>query len=169
MCVSFSWTGVGLCKYYLFVWSNLNFLHNSQWITLPTQSYLFLFSFCVNLLHSLIMWLMVSYLSPHNLHLLFCFVLSLLPLIWLYHIHDTDMRNVHRMFITYIHRTQESRNTKNTWRLLSSGTKLFITFEIHTLSILAFTSAPTISCGARSAQIRLASASPESRPFSFGV
>ena len=25
------------------------------------------------------------------------------------------MRNVHRMFITYIHRTQKSRNTKNTY------------------------------------------------------
>ena len=28
------------------------------------------------------------------------------------------MRNVHRMFITYIHRTQESRNTKNTYDFL---------------------------------------------------
>ena len=31
---------------------------------------------------------------------------------------DTDMRNVHRMFITYIHRTSESRNTKNTYDFL---------------------------------------------------
>ena len=36
-CVSFSRTGAGLCIYHLFVWSNLNFLHISQWITLPTQ------------------------------------------------------------------------------------------------------------------------------------
>ena len=36
-----------------------------------------------------------------------------------------NMWNVHRIFITYIHRTKESRNTKNTWRLLSSGTKSF--------------------------------------------
>ena len=35
---SFSWTDTGLCIYHLFVWSNLNFLHISQWITLPTQS-----------------------------------------------------------------------------------------------------------------------------------
>ena len=35
-----------------------------------------------------------------------------------YHTHDTDMWNVHRMFITYIHRTQESRNTKNTYDFL---------------------------------------------------
>ena len=28
------------------------------------------------------------------------------------------MRNVHRMFITYIHRTQESRNTKNAYDFL---------------------------------------------------
>ena len=72
-----------LCLYHLFVWSNLNFLHIAQWITLPTQSYLFLYSFCVNLRHSLIMWLMVSSLSPHSLHLLFCCVLSILALIWL--------------------------------------------------------------------------------------
>ena len=76
LCVSFSRTGAGLCIYHLLVWLNLNFLHISQWITLPTQS-------CANLLHSLIMWLMVSSLSPHSLHLLFCWVLSILALIWL--------------------------------------------------------------------------------------
>ena len=72
----------GLCIYHLFVWSNLNFLLTSQWITLPAQSCLVLYSFCANLLHSLI-WLIVSSLSPHNLHLLFCRVLSILALIWL--------------------------------------------------------------------------------------
>ena len=51
-------------------------------ITFPTQSFQVLYSFCVNLLHSL-MWLVVSSLSPHNLHLLFCWVLSILALIWL--------------------------------------------------------------------------------------
>ena len=72
-----------LCIYHLFVWSNFNFLHNSQWITLLTQSCLVLYSFCVNLLHLLIMWSTISSLSPHNLHLLFCCVLSILTLIWL--------------------------------------------------------------------------------------
>ena len=72
LCVSFSWTAAGLCIYHLFVWSNLNFLHISLWITLPTQSCLVLYSFCDNLLHSFIMWLMVLSLSSHNLHLLFC-------------------------------------------------------------------------------------------------
>ena len=38
LCVSFSRTVAGLCIYHLLVWSNLNFLHISQWITLPTQS-----------------------------------------------------------------------------------------------------------------------------------
>ena len=38
---------------------------------------------CANLLHWIIMWLMVSSLSPHNLHLLFCCVFSILALIWL--------------------------------------------------------------------------------------
>ena len=45
------------------------FLHNSQFITFPTQSCLVLYSFCDSLLHP-IMWLIVSSLSP--LHLLFC-------------------------------------------------------------------------------------------------
>ena len=75
LCVSFSRTGAGFCIYHLFVWSNLNFLHISQWITLPNQLCLVLHSFCTNLLHSLIMWLMVSSLSPHGLHSLFCCVL----------------------------------------------------------------------------------------------
>ena len=82
LCESFSRTGAGLCIYHLFVWSNWNFLHFSQWISLPTQSCLALYSFCENLLHSLIMWLIVSSLSPHSLHLLFCCVLSILALIW---------------------------------------------------------------------------------------
>ena len=82
LCESFSRTGAGLCIYHLFVWSNWNFLHISQWITLPTQSCLTLYSFCTNLLHSLIMWLIVSSLSLHSLHLLFCCVLSILALIW---------------------------------------------------------------------------------------
>ena len=83
LCVSFSRTGAGLYIYHLFVWSNLNFLHISQWITLPTQSCLVLYYFCTNLLHLLIIWLMVSSLSPHSLNLLFCWVLSILALIWL--------------------------------------------------------------------------------------
>ena len=82
-CGSFSRTGTGLYIYNLLIWSNLNFLHISQWITLPTQSCLALYSFCANLLHSLIMWLMVSSLSPHSLHLLFCCILSIPTLIWL--------------------------------------------------------------------------------------
>ena len=43
----------------MFGWSDFNFLHYSQWITLPTQSCLVLYSFCANLLHSLIMWLII--------------------------------------------------------------------------------------------------------------
>ena len=38
LCVSFSRTSAWLCIYHLLVWSNLNFLYISQWITLPTQS-----------------------------------------------------------------------------------------------------------------------------------
>ena len=83
LCITFSRADAGLCIYHLFVWLNFNFLHNSQWITLPTKSCLVLYSFCANLLHLLIMWLIVSSLSPHNLHLLFCCVWSILTLIWL--------------------------------------------------------------------------------------
>ena len=58
--VSFSMTDSGLCIHHLIVWSNLYFLHNYQWIALPIHSCLVLFSLCANLLHSLIMWLIVS-------------------------------------------------------------------------------------------------------------
>ena len=83
LCALFSRTSAGLCIYHWFVWSNLNFFHISQLITLPTQSCLVLYSFCANLLHSLIMLLMVSPLWTLSLHLLFCCVLFILALIWL--------------------------------------------------------------------------------------
>ena len=83
LCVSFSRAVAGLWIYHLLVWSKSNFLHISQCITLPTQSCLVLYSFCANLLHSLIMWLIVSSLLLHSLHLLFCWVLSILALICL--------------------------------------------------------------------------------------
>ena len=86
LCVAFSRTGAGLCIYHLLVWSDLNFLHISQWITLPTHSCLALYSRCANLLHSLIIWLMVSSLSPQTQHLLFCWVLLLLLLFRISHI-----------------------------------------------------------------------------------
>ena len=81
--VLFSRTGARSCIYHLFVWLNLNVSHISQWINLLTQSCLVLYSFGINLLHSLIMWLMVSSLSLHSQHLLLCLVLSILALIWL--------------------------------------------------------------------------------------
>ena len=39
LCESFSRTGAGLCIYHLFVGSNWNSLHISQWISLPTSLY----------------------------------------------------------------------------------------------------------------------------------
>ena len=79
--VSFARAYSGLCIYHLFVWSNFNSLHNSQWVPLPCHVF---YSFCANLLHSLNMWLIISSLSTHNLILLFCCVLSFLDLIWLW-------------------------------------------------------------------------------------
>ena len=81
--VSFSWRYSWLCINHLFVWSNINLLHNSLWITLPTQSGLVSYSFCDSLLHSLILWWIVLFLSLNNLHLLFCCILSILAFIWL--------------------------------------------------------------------------------------
>ena len=64
----FGW--ILVCIYHVLVESNFNYLHNYKSITFLTQSCFVLHSFCTNLLYSLIMWLIVSYLSPHNLHLL---------------------------------------------------------------------------------------------------
>ena len=58
----FSWVDSTLCIYQYVVQSNFNFLHNSQWITFPTQSCLVLNSF---------MRLTLSSLSPHEQRLLF--------------------------------------------------------------------------------------------------
>ena len=80
LCFSFSMTVSGLCIYHLFIWSNLNFLHYSQLINFPTQSCLVLYSFCANLLHSPIMWLVISSLSPYYLYLLFYCILSIFAL-----------------------------------------------------------------------------------------
>ena len=41
LCILFSKTDSGLCIYHLFVRSNFNFLHNSLWITFPTQKIYF--------------------------------------------------------------------------------------------------------------------------------
>ena len=80
LCVSFSRADSGLCTYHLFMWTNLNFLPNSKWIIFPTQSHQVLYSFCVNLLHLLIIWLIFSSQSLHNLHLLFCWILAIFAL-----------------------------------------------------------------------------------------
>ena len=75
--VSFSGTDTGLCIYNLFVWSSFNFLHNSQCIHFHNQSCVVLSSFCANLLHSFIIWLIVSSRLLNNKHQLFCCVLSI--------------------------------------------------------------------------------------------
>ena len=80
LCVSFSRTGAGLCIYHLLVWSNLNLLHISQWIILPTQSCLALYSFCANLLQRLLCdW---SFRLRHRIAYIYCFVVSYLFSLW---------------------------------------------------------------------------------------
>ena len=83
ICISLARIDFGLCIYHLVVWSNFNLLHNSQWITFPTQSYLLLYSFFASLLHLLIMWLIISSLSPYNLHLPFYCILLTFALVCL--------------------------------------------------------------------------------------
>ena len=65
LCVWFSRTDFGLRMYHLVVWSNFNFLHNSLWITFPNHSCCVLYFLYASLLHSLVMWLIVSSLSWH--------------------------------------------------------------------------------------------------------
>ena len=67
----------GLFIYHLFLWSNGNFLHTSQWITLPTKSCVVLYSLWANLLHSL-MWLIVLSITSVYIY----FVSSCLFLLW---------------------------------------------------------------------------------------
>ena len=54
-----------------------------SWSPLPNQSCLVLYSFCIDWLYSLIIWLIVSSQSTQKLHLLFCCVLPIPALIWL--------------------------------------------------------------------------------------
>ena len=82
MCVSFSRTDSELCIYRLFVWLSLNLFHNSLWITFPHPVLSSLILFCAYL-QPPFMWLIVPSLSPHNLHLLFSCISSILALIWL--------------------------------------------------------------------------------------
>ena len=77
LCVSFFRTGSGLCIYHLLVWSNFNLLHNSQWLSFPTQSCLVLYSFYDSLLHLLIMWLL-------TLAILLCTINFCFNIIWPY-------------------------------------------------------------------------------------
>ena len=83
LCESFSRTGAGLCIYHLFVWSNWNFLHISQWITLSTQSCLAWYSFCANLLICCIRLLCDwSFRLCHRIAYIYCFVASYLISFW---------------------------------------------------------------------------------------
>ena len=65
--LAFSRRDSALCISHLLAWSNFNFLNNSLQITLPRPVLSIIF-FHAYLLHSVIMWLIVSSLSPHNLH-----------------------------------------------------------------------------------------------------
>ena len=71
MYVLFSWTDSGLYTYHLFIWSNLNFLHNSKWIAFLYHTCLALYSFmlicCIHLLCDLLFRLYhhIAYICYH--------------------------------------------------------------------------------------------------------
>ena len=75
--VSFTRTNSCFCIYHLVVWSKLNLLHYSEWITSPVHSCLVFYTFYVSLLLLLTMWLIVPSFYLHNLHLTFGCVLSI--------------------------------------------------------------------------------------------
>ena len=56
-----------------FIWSNFDFLHNSQEIALPIQTCLILYSLYAKLLHSYCGW---SFYLYHHITYICCFVLS---------------------------------------------------------------------------------------------
>ena len=74
---SFSITKSSLCSYYFSFTSIPYFQQIPQWIFVPNQSWHLLYSFWANLLHSLNLWLTLSPASPHILHLMFSWVLSI--------------------------------------------------------------------------------------------
>ena len=79
--VSFSRTDSELRIYHLFVCSNVKFLLNFLWLTFQIKSVVVLYCLYANKLHSLMIWVVVSSLSLHYLHLLFCWIISIFPLI----------------------------------------------------------------------------------------
>ena len=71
LCVSFYWTDSGSCIYHFFEWSNFTFLHNSQWITLPNQSCLVLYSVQAYYIRLLCDW---SFRLNHHVIYFLCLV-----------------------------------------------------------------------------------------------
>ena len=65
------------CAYTTCLYGWFSDFYTTKWFTFPIRSSIILYSFCANLLLSLIMWLIISSLSSHKLHLQFCSVLSI--------------------------------------------------------------------------------------------
>ena len=81
-CASHSPGRVLSCAYATWSYSRILISCTIQLDRLPYLITLSLTLFCDNLLHSLFMWLIVLFLSQHNLHLLFCCVTSNFALTW---------------------------------------------------------------------------------------
>ena len=78
---SFSKTDSDLNIYHFVVWSNFSLFLNTQLITFSSSQAKFFLHLLCSFFHSFIMWLNLSSLWSHNLHLLFRCVLSIFSLI----------------------------------------------------------------------------------------
>ena len=118
LCESFSRTGARLCIYYLFVWSNWNSLHISQWITLPTHSfriYLSSFHFSSNI--------KAPFRSPF-IFLVFIYVIAVL-------VNPSDMTNF--TFPPYCPSHHSAGILKNFFPLSVKLSQVQIKEKMHTL------------------------------------
>ena len=101
--------------YRLFVWSNLNFLHNSQWITSPTQSCLVLYFALICFLRLICDW---SFRLNHHTTYTCYFVAFYLFLLYYYYYHYYYLLN--RVFHISVHWSLSDSKSPQIFRILLS-------------------------------------------------
>ena len=115
--ISSSMTDSDFCTYHLVVWSNFDLLYDSKWIII----------FCLIFL----LWLTISSLSPHNPHLLFCWVISIFVFIYSFRYHFVlQLKEIHFL----------SRGFSSITMFLLSCVKShqFLVWNIYTVVFLFF-------------------------------
>ena len=111
-------------------------MHNSLWITLPTQSCLVLYSFHSGLQHSLIIWFSISSLSLHNVYLQFFFHFSQSKNFWVFLVRFSSTLYLKESLTTF-----DGNSLLNyiSW-VMSPFLKLFNQFWAAQLDIISFLS-----------------------------